>query len=74
MGKSRQKTPISGITTSDSEKEFKKQQNRKNRRLNKVLLDKYQDDTKLKELKGEYGPKDGKQYFDPDEHPKIMRK
>ena len=47
MSRSRKKNPIHGITTSDSEKEDKRIANRKERRINKQLLDSTNDDTKL---------------------------
>ena len=76
MSRSYQKTPITGNTKAKSEKQFKSFCNRAERRINKVLLEVYSDEAyeKFKKFKSEYGPKDGKQYFDKTKHEKCLRK
>lgn len=79
MSRSRKKTPICGITTAESEKEDKRYCNRKMRRKSKSILKYTQDQDKLPIDKNEIMnvwdmAKDGRQEFDPEEHPEIMRK
>lgn len=78
MSRSRRKTPITGITTAESEKKDKRLANRAERRINKLLLKYYQDESKLR-AKREVSnvwvmDKDGKQRFDPTKYPQLMRK
>lgn len=78
MSRSRRKTPITGITTSESEKQDKQFANRKDRRVNGSILRATHDDTKIK-IKREISnlwamDKDGKYPFDPKESPELMRK
>ncbi|MBV8326065.1 hypothetical protein [Chryseobacterium sp.] len=40
MSRSRRKTPITGVTTADTEKENKRKANRKLRRLNRIKIHK----------------------------------
>lgn len=67
VGKSTKKTPITGITTADTEKQDKRHANRQHRRTNKQILNENLDDTKLKninEISNLYAfDKDGKYYF-----------
>lgn len=44
MSRSRRKTPIFGITTSESEKEYKRQENRRRRRKDNTTLGKAEED------------------------------
>ncbi len=78
MSRSRKKNPIHGITTSDSEKEDKRVANRKERRINKQLLDSTNDDTKLVQRREVSDvwlmDKDGKTRFEPAKHPGLLRK
>ena len=78
MSRSRKKTPITGITTAESEKKDKRLANRSERRINKWLLKYYQDEAKLRakrEVSNVWGmDKDGKQRFDPTKYPQLMRK
>jgi hypothetical protein len=78
MSRSRRKTPVSGITTAESEKSDKRIYNRRYRHAAKQLLS---IDPKLEPvppLRAFSDPwlmdKDGKHRFDPKSHPKLMRK
>lgn len=67
MSRSRLHTPAGGWTGAPSEKEFKQQAHKKERRRTKMHLDVGDDDTDLPHSK-KYGnpwsgPKDGRQYF-----------
>lgn len=78
MSRSRKKNPHSGITTAKSEKQDKRVANRHVRRVNKSLLALTNDETHL-QLKREVSDvwcmdKDGKQRFDPEKYPELMRK
>ena len=82
MSRSKRGEPITGITTADSEKTWKRKANRKLRHAvartvhqlpsadpDAIVL------PVLDEVANQYsGPKDGKQRFDPRRHPRLMRK
>ena len=78
MSKSQKKNPFCGNTKAKSEKQDKRIANRKDRRINKKILNQTQDDSRLlpkKTTSDEWAmDKDGKHRFDPDEFPKGMRK
>jgi hypothetical protein len=80
MGQSRKKTPISGITTARSEKEWKQEVHRTQRRIEREILRKADDLEAIqlpekREIDSVWNaPKDGKYIFDPKKHPKLMRK
>lgn len=78
MSRSNKKSPVIGNTTTTSEKEDKRIANRSERRINKVLLFKTDDETALKdkrEVSNVYGfGKDGKQRIDPNKYSKELRK
>lgn len=65
MSRSRRKTPITGITTAVTEKENKRDANRKLRRLNKIKIHKRDYDLfQLREISNVWGfDKDGKRYL-----------
>lgn len=75
MSRSTRKTPICGITTSESEKLDKRFGNRKVRRANRMRLTKGEEPIQRHAM---YDPwmmdKDGKQYFNQDRFPELMRK
>ena len=78
MSRSRKKNPFVGMTTAKSEKLEKRLANRRERRVNKSLLALTNDGTRLR-AKREVSDvwsmsKDGKQRFDPQKYPKLMRK
>ncbi|QBJ87830.1 hypothetical protein DDI74_16875 [Chryseobacterium gleum] len=64
MSRSRRKTPITGVTTAVTEKENKRDANRKLRRLNKIKIRKRDYDLfQLREISNVWGfDKDGKYY------------
>jgi hypothetical protein len=78
MSRSKRKTPVVGITTAPSEKQDKRHANRMlRRRVKQQLNDDHETD--LLPLEREVSSiwtmdKDGKQRFDPDRHPNLMRK
>ena len=74
MARSFKHTPIHGNTNQDSEKDYKTQLHRKERVMLRVLMANQQYDLVDIDLlpRGQWGPKDGKQYWDED--PKLMRK
>jgi len=78
MSRSRRSTPIAGITCAASEKSDKRVANRKGRRVNREILSASNDDSLLRDRKATGDPwnmsKDGKQFFNPSEHPNLMRK
>ena len=47
MSRSKKKTPVCGITSAKSEKEDKQRANRKDRRVNKVILQTTEDEENL---------------------------
>lgn len=69
MSRSRRKTPITGVTTAETEKENKRDANRKLRRLNRIKMHKGDFDLfQLREISNVWEfDKDGKHYLkDPD--------
>jgi hypothetical protein len=78
MSRSQRTTSIAGNTCAASEKHDKRVANRRDRRVNREILDGTHDDSILKDRKTTGDPwemsKDGKQYFDPKDHPDLMRK
>lgn len=75
MSRSRRKTPITGITMSDTEKWWKQLENRRLRRTVRRALVTEQPMPDQKAFCDPWlGPKDGKQFFSPDEFPNLMRK
>lgn len=82
MSRSRRNEPVTAITTAESEKEWKRFANRKLRRAATQVLQQvpHSDPDSLilpvlDEVANQYsGPKDGKQRFDPDRYPQLMRK
>ena len=77
MSRSRRKSPVSGVTLSETEKEWKQHSSRMQRRGESVAVAAAgQDDPDLpsKRAQNHWGPKEGKYRFDPQEQPKRMRK
>lgn len=78
MSRSRRKTPVTGITAAASEKQDKRSANRKLRRRVKQDLNEDTEGTLLpseRELSNVWTmDKDGKQRFDPERYPDLMRK
>jgi 4-aminobutyrate aminotransferase-like enzyme len=78
MSRSRRKTPISGITTAESEKQDKRIANRRERHRNRQILGYSVDDTLLMHRRQAGNPwlmdKDGKAFFDSNKYPELMRK
>ena len=82
MSRSRRSQPVTGITTAESEKAWKRDANRKLRRATtQVLLQIPAADPDamvlplLDEVVNQYsGPKDGMRRLDPQRHPRLMRK
>jgi hypothetical protein len=77
MSRSRRKNPVTGITLSESEKEWKQISSRIQRRGENIALIRTADgdaDLPSKQAQNHWGPKDGKFRFDPDRYPKRMRK
>lgn len=78
MARSRRKRPICGITTSDTEKEDKRIANRKLRRKVKQRLATEAEPETLPHVREVSDPwamdKDGKQPFNPEKYPELMRK
>ncbi|HST62298.1 MAG TPA: hypothetical protein VLK84_26580 [Longimicrobium sp.] len=77
MSRSRRKTPVAGITTSDSEKQDKRLANRRLRRRVREILPAEPDGVlpALREVSSVWCfDKDGKMRFDPESHPRLMRK
>lgn len=78
MSNSKKKTPISGNTTKESEKKWKKEQHKKLRKKVKMLLQKRSEDLNIdldvRDISNIYlGPKDGKSYW-VDYDDKFIRK
>jgi hypothetical protein len=65
MSRSRRKTPIIGISTMDTEKDFKRQENRRRRAAERAGKD---------FVPQSWGPKDGRQWIGGDPDPRLMRK
>ena len=75
MSRSRRKTPVVGWTLAESEKGDKQKANRKLRRLAKEAVRLAKEPPIQRETSNIWlMDKDGKQRFDPSEHPKLMRK
>ena len=78
MSRSTRKSPKIGITTATSEKLGKRLANRANRRLNNQIMAKSADDANIKPIRETSKiwamDKDGKQHFDPLQHPELMPK
>ena len=77
MSRSRRKTPVRGLTTSDSEKQDKRMANRKLRRKVRVVLSAEPDAVlpALREVSCVWAfDKDGQVRFDPAERPALLRK
>ncbi len=82
MSRSRRSEPVRGITLAESEKQWKREANRKLRRAATQVLHQTPvadpDALVLPVMKGvanEYdAPKDGKFRFDPRQDPRLMRK
>ena len=82
MSRSKRSESITGITTAESEKEWKRDANRRLRRaVNQTLQQLPASDPDalilpvMDDVANQYsGPKDGKQHFDPRKHPQLMRK
>jgi hypothetical protein len=72
MSRSRRKTPITGITTARSDKQDKRLDHRAERAAVRDALAHAQDPPR--HPRGQYFEKDGKQRFDPERHPELMRK
>lgn len=77
MSRSRKKRPFSGITTAPSEKRDKRICNRSMRKENKIRmrLGEEADFIDKREAMNAYSmAKDGRMRFDPERHPRLMRK
>ena len=78
MSRSRKQTSISGHTHARSEKRDKRAANRKLRRRIKATVQtnpEAESMPELREVSNVWGMvKDGKHYFDADQHPTLMRK
>jgi hypothetical protein len=77
MSRSRRKSPVRGITTSETEKRDKRIANRRLRRAVRVRLSADPDDVfpALREVSSVWSfDKDGKARFDPEQWPAWMRK
>ncbi len=76
MSRSRKKTPITGHTKAESDKQDKRLANRRLRRSVKVAVEHDADVIpEMREKSNVWGfSKDGKQRFDPEKYPKDMRK
>lgn len=78
MTRSYRRTPVAGITKSESEKADKVRAHRRLRRIVRCKVFKFGDDTVLpdvREIENVYSwDKDGKMRFDPRVYPELMRK
>lgn len=80
MSRSRRKTPIRGITASDSEKQDKKIWHRRFRRVTRQIIARLESGADIRvPLYREFSnpwamDKDGKHRFDPQKYPKLLRK
>jgi len=78
MARSRRGTPIAGNCCASSEKFDKRLANRRDRRINREIVGSTHDDSLQKHRKSIGDPwdmaKDGKHFFNPGDHPKLMRK
>jgi hypothetical protein len=79
MSRSRRSSSVCGMTKSESEAWWKQMSSRALRCAFRIRLARGQDPDALilptrHEVKGQWGPKDGKQYFDAARFPELMRK
>lgn len=75
MSRSYRQTNVTGWTTARSEKQDKRLNNRKMRRQNKLRLMNGREFVEMRQVSNPWNmDKDGKQTFDPNEHPNLMRK
>lgn len=78
MSRSYRKNPVRGWTTARTEKDDKRIYNRALRRINRRLLQGGQDEALFQDKREVMDiwsmNKDGKMRFDPNKHPKLMRK
>jgi len=74
MSRSRRKTPVSGITTAESDKAFKVAEHRRARRATRAALPVSEGPIPKQFGNPWASAKDGKKRFDPAAHPKLMRK
>lgn len=78
MSRSKKRTPFSAMSSSTSEKEDKRDYNRRYRRVSKQFLRVNPDGELMPHLREYSNPwamaKDGKVWFDPKKYPKRMRK
>jgi hypothetical protein len=75
MSKSRRKTPVTGITTAESDKSFKRAENRRHRRFVRSVVISDGDLPNPREYGNPWkSDKDGKSRFDPERYPDLMRK
>ena len=78
MSRSRKKTPVSGVTTATTEKDEKREANRRLRREVRQRLAAGSDATELpglREVSNVWSmSKDGKAPFDPERYPEGLRK
>jgi hypothetical protein len=75
MSRSKKKTPITGITTAETEKKNKLEANRKLRRLNKIKMHKGDFNFfQLREISNVWGfDKDGKRYLKEPDRKDLMK-
>ncbi|AGA08976.1 hypothetical protein [Sinorhizobium meliloti] len=75
MARSRRRTPITGMTTAESDKGFKVKEHRRERVALRALDISSQEPQSSKVFGNPWrGDKDGKQRFDPAMYPQLMRK
>jgi hypothetical protein len=79
VSRSKRKTPITGITTAESEKRDKRIANKNLRRVAKTIIQQKDSDELtlpiLREVSNVWDmKKEGKQYFNEKKNPKFMRK
>ena len=75
MSRSRRKTPICGIAVADSDKDYKAAEHRRERRAVRIAIEAGDDIPAAKAYGNPWdSPKDGKKFFDAENHPSIMRK
>ncbi len=78
MSRSKKRTPFWGFSSARSEKQDKRDYNRRYRRVSKQFLRVYPECDVMPHLREYSNPwamsKDGKVWFDPQQHPERMRK
>ena len=78
MSRSKRKTPIHGVTLSNSDKDYKRKANRRLRAANKAIVRRDGAESELvlvRNVARTWGmAKDGKRYFDAAKYPHMMRK